>query len=85
MPSRPDLWSHVDDIARLAFAARPHDRPDPAARIHPSVFADWARDAAAAFGDADAAEAVHPILSALIEGIKILDDIQDEEEHCLAT
>ncbi len=50
-----------------------------------SVFADYARDAAAAFGNRNAADDVCIVLDALIEGIRIIDDIQDEEEHCLAT
>ena len=50
-----------------------------------SAFADYAQDAAEAFGRRDAAEGVVAVLDALIEGIKIIDDIQDEEAHCLAT
>ena len=50
-----------------------------------SVFADYAFDAAAAFGNRDAAESVCIVLDALIEGIKIIDDIQDDEADCLAT
>lgn len=50
-----------------------------------SVFSDYARDAAEAFGNADAAGEVCIVLDALIEGIKIIDDIQDEEPACLAT
>ncbi|MGZ5432069.1 MAG: polyprenyl synthetase family protein [Thermoanaerobaculia bacterium] len=49
-----------------------------------SVFSDYARDAAAAFGNPDAADEVCIVLDALIEGIKIVDDIQDEEPVCLA-
>jgi hypothetical protein len=49
-----------------------------------SAFLDWSRDAAEAFGDADAAAATQPILNALVEGIKIIDDIQDGEARCLA-
>lgn len=49
-----------------------------------SVFIDWSRDAAEAFGDAEAALAIHPVLAAVIEGIKIIDDIQDGETRCLA-
>ena len=48
-----------------------------------SVFGDWARDAAEAFGDADAASVTLAPLGALVEGIRIIDDIQDEEPHCL--
>lgn len=50
-----------------------------------SVFADYAHDAAEAFGNREAAECVCTVLDALIEGIKIIDDIQDEEAECLAT
>jgi hypothetical protein len=50
----------------------------------PCVFFDHARDAAAAFGDADAAVPTFEPMAALIEGIRIIDDIQDEEEVCLA-
>ena len=49
-----------------------------------SAFIDWSRDAAEAFGDAETALAIHPILAAVIEGIKIIDDIQDGETRCLA-
>ncbi|HEU4888679.1 MAG TPA: polyprenyl synthetase family protein, partial [Thermoanaerobaculia bacterium] len=48
-----------------------------------SIFGDWARDAAEAFGDADAASMMFAPLGALIEGIRIIDDVQDEEEVCL--
>lgn len=48
-----------------------------------SIFGDWTRDAAEAFGDAEAATVMFPPLGALIEGIRIIDDIQDEEEVCL--
>lgn len=51
----------------------------------PTIFFDFARDAAAAFGDSDAASIVHVPLAALIEAIKIIDDVQDEEPQCLAT
>lgn len=53
-------------------------------RRSPSVFFDFARDAATAFGNGGAAASTHASLAALIEGIKIIDDIQDEERHCLA-
>ena len=49
-----------------------------------AVFLDWSRDAAAAFGDSDAACVVHPLLAAIVESVKIIDDIQDGERHCLA-
>ncbi|HEX6097353.1 MAG TPA: polyprenyl synthetase family protein [Thermoanaerobaculia bacterium] len=55
------------------------------ARRGASVFSDYAHDAAAAFGRRDAAADVCVVLDALIEGIKIIDDIQDEEADCLAT
>jgi geranylgeranyl pyrophosphate synthase len=55
------------------------------ARRGTSVFADYAQDAAEAFGRREAAENVCVVLDALIEGVKIIDDIQDEEEDCLAT
>lgn len=48
-----------------------------------SIFGDWARDAAEAFGDADAASMTLAPLGALVEGIRIIDDIQDEEPHRL--
>lgn len=48
-----------------------------------SIFGDWARDAAHAFGDPDAASVTYAPLGALIEGIRIIDDIQDEEEYRL--
>jgi len=51
----------------------------------PSIFFDLARDAAASFGDAEAAAVTHLPLAALIEAIKIIDDVQDEEPQCLAT
>lgn len=44
-----------------------------------SIFGAWAGDAAEAFGDRDAASMMDAPLGALIEGIRILDDIQDEE------
>lgn len=50
-----------------------------------TVFDEWARDAAEAFGDADAARVTHATLAAIIEGVRIIDDIQDREEDCLAT
>lgn len=56
-----------------------------AARPHASAFLDWSRDAAEAFGNADAAAVTEPILSSLVEGIKIIDDIQDGEPRCLAS
>jgi geranylgeranyl pyrophosphate synthase len=62
------------DLARERVASRPR-----------TIFDDYARDAAAAFGDPDAAATVHEILAAAIEGIRILDDIQDDEPQCLAT
>lgn len=54
------------------------------ARRGTSVFADYAHDAAEAFGRREAAENVCVVLDALIEGVKIIDDIQDEEADCLA-
>ena len=51
----------------------------------PTIFSDFARDGAASFGDADAAAVTHLPLAALIEAIKIIDDVQDEEPQCLAT
>lgn len=50
----------------------------------PSVFSDRARDAAEAFGDADAAMPTFEPMAALVEGICIVDDVQDEEAVCLA-
>ncbi|MDP9191281.1 MAG: polyprenyl synthetase family protein [Acidobacteriota bacterium] len=54
------------------------------ARSSPSAFCEWARDAADAFGDAGAARKTFSTLAAVIEGIKIIDDIQDGESHCVA-
>lgn len=64
---------HGDEATRARAMAR-----------SPTVFHDRARDAAAAFGAAGAEEAIFPVLAALVEGIKIIDDIQDEEPRCLA-
>jgi geranylgeranyl pyrophosphate synthase len=64
-------------LSMAALRARIASRPS-------SVFIDWSRDAAEAFGDAEAALAIHPVLAAVIEGIKIIDDIQDGETRCLA-
>lgn len=50
----------------------------------PCVFFDHARAAAEAFGDSDAATPTFPPMAALIEGLRIIDDIQDEEEVCVA-
>lgn len=50
-----------------------------------SIFLEWTRDAATAFGDADAATMMFEPIAAFIEGIKIVDDIQDDEPSCLAT
>jgi geranylgeranyl pyrophosphate synthase len=66
--------SSATDRARERVARRPR-----------TIFDDYARDAAAAFGNPDAAAMVHEILAAAIEGIRILDDIQDDEPQCLAT
>ncbi|HEX7809963.1 MAG TPA: hypothetical protein VF608_14600, partial [Thermoanaerobaculia bacterium] len=46
-------------------------------RRPPTVFFDYARDAASAFGNANAASSMHAPLAAAIEAIKIIDDIQD--------
>ncbi|HEX7828336.1 MAG TPA: polyprenyl synthetase family protein [Thermoanaerobaculia bacterium] len=54
-------------------------------RRPPTVFFDYARDAASAFGNANAASAMHAPLAAAIEAIKIIDDIQDDEPQCLAS
>jgi geranylgeranyl pyrophosphate synthase len=70
-----DLAAMPDLIA--AMRTRVERRP-------PSVFFEFARDAAGAFGDADAAASMQAPLAALIEGIKIIDDIQDGEPECLA-
>lgn len=56
-----------------------------AAIIATSVFTGWARDGAAAFGNADAATCTHAVFAAIVEGVRIIDDIQDREETCLAT
>ncbi len=50
-----------------------------------SVFFEWMRASAEAFDNGAAAAAMYRPVAALIEGIKIVDDIQDEEECCLAT
>lgn len=70
----------LHSVARALGSADAHVR-----RRASSVFSDHARDAAAAFGDPDAADEICIVLDALIEGIKIVDDIQDEEPVCLAT
>jgi geranylgeranyl pyrophosphate synthase len=68
-----------DDAARFAaIREKVATRPG-------SVFFDWMRASAEAFGDGAAAAAMDHPVAALIEGIKIVDDIQDEEESCLAT
>lgn len=78
--------AHLEDARGLLHAvaqalgcldARIAQRPS-------SVFSDYASDAAAAYGRPGAAADVCVVLDALIEGIKIIDDIQDEEEVCLA-
>ncbi|HEX2831668.1 MAG TPA: polyprenyl synthetase family protein [Thermoanaerobaculia bacterium] len=51
----------------------------------PCVFFDWTRDAARSFGNEDAARVMLAPIAAVIEGIRIIDDIQDEEVSCLAT
>lgn len=53
-------------------------------RSSPSIFCDWVCDAAEAYGDAPAAQQTFATLAALVEGIKIIDDIQDREPRCLA-
>ncbi len=53
-------------------------------RSSPSIFCDWVSDAAEAYGDAPAARQTFAMLAALVEGIKIIDDIQDREPRCLA-
>ncbi|HJQ38440.1 MAG TPA: polyprenyl synthetase family protein [Thermoanaerobaculia bacterium] len=49
-----------------------------------SVFSDWMHASAETFHDGAAAETMNGPMAALIEGIKIVDDIQDDEERCLA-
>ena len=71
------------DALRVAAIEPELSAPRVAARP-PNVFSDWACDAAAAFGNAGAATPAFEILAALIEGIRIIDDVQDEEESCLA-
>lgn len=86
--SRTELRAAAGDITRTAAATlRPEWLDAMKRRIErrpPNVFVDYARDAAEAFGDAEAAAPVHRILSAMIEGIRIVDDIQDGEAVCLA-
>lgn len=53
-------------------------------RSSPSIFCDWVCDAAEAYGAAGAAQQTFATLAALIEGIKIIDDIQDREPRCVA-
>lgn len=50
-----------------------------------TVFTDYARDAAAAYGHAAASAPLAPLLAAIVEGIRIIDDIQDDEPQCVAT
>jgi geranylgeranyl pyrophosphate synthase len=54
------------------------------ARSSPTIFCDFARDAAEAYGAAEAATQTFATMAALIEGIKIVDDIQDQEPRCVA-
>jgi hypothetical protein len=54
-------------------------------RRAPTVFFEFARDAASAFENPEAAEMMQVPLAALVEAIRIIDDIQDEEAHCLAS
>lgn len=53
--------------------------------LAPSAFFDFAHDGAASFGDPEAAITIHATIAALLEAIKIIDDIHDEEAVCLAT
>ncbi len=53
-------------------------------RSSPSIFCDWVCDAAEAYGAAGAAQQTFATLAALVEGIKIIDDIQDREPRCVA-
>ena len=71
------LRDGAEPLLMAALRERIANRPS-------SVFIDWSRDAAEALGDAEAALAIHPVLAAVIEGIKIIDDIQDGERRCLA-
>jgi len=50
-----------------------------------SIFDEYARDAAASFGDPAAAACVQLPLAAVIEAVRIIDDVQDDEPQCLAT
>lgn len=68
-----------DDAARFASIR------EKVATRSGTIFFDWMRVSAEAFGDAAAAAAMYRPVAALIEGIKIVDDIQDEEACCLAT
>lgn len=84
-------WLTARAIGRLAerIAALPESRAmlrgvvlalgPRATTCSASIFGEWARDAAEAFGDADAASVTLAPLGALVEGIRIIDDIQDEE------
>lgn len=98
---RAELWraakeagarcERAESRAELRSGLRAPDDPRfPAVRAKiagcpPCVFFEWARDAASAFGDGDAARMMFEPMSAFIEGIRIADDIQDREPVCLAT
>lgn len=74
-------WAAARDLGALAVDA---GSAVASGKRTSSVFDDYARDAAAAFGNAGAARLVEGPLNAVIDGIKIIDDIQDGEERCLA-
>jgi geranylgeranyl pyrophosphate synthase len=71
-------------IADLKMPRLFEEMREKVSRSSPTVFCEWARDAADAFGDAGAARQTFATLAAVIEGIKIIDDIQDGESHCVA-
>lgn len=98
MSSRPDLdsahagWLAAIDLALIAERAETRSdlrgiarEPWSRATIPTSIFTDWARDAAEAFGEAEAAACTHAVLAAIIDAVRIIDDVQDEEPQCLAT
>lgn len=86
MPPRPEGAAEAGWLAAIELGAKAERAESRAAlrSVHSSVFTDWARDAAEAFGDAAASECTHSIFAAIVQGIRILDDIQDGEAQCLA-
>ena len=87
--ARATLHAVAQEIAREAMA-REQDAGlfasmrERVSQSSPSIFCDWVCDAAEAYGAAGAAQQTFTTLAALIEGIKIIDDIQDREPRCVA-